>query len=212
MKKAVAYYRVSTARQGQSGLGLEAQEEAVHFFKKSRHIKLVKEFIEIESSKRKRRPVLQEALEYCAANGTLLVIAKLDRLARNVAFISALMESNVEFVAADNPEANRLILHILAAFAEYEREQISIRTKAALQAAKKRGVVLGANGRKLAVANSKASCLFVDNIRPLIASLIKEGYLTIQSLTDELNRREIKTFREGARWHKSTVFRVVKRL
>src|SRR4051812_41758138 len=141
--KFVAYYRVSTTRQGQSGLGLEAQRKAVTDFLDGGHWQLVAEAVEVESGKRSDRPKLQEALRLCRLHGATLVIAKLDRLARNVAFISNLMESGVDFVAVDFPQANRLTVHILAAVAEHEREMIAQRTKAALAAAKARGVKLG---------------------------------------------------------------------
>src|ERR1700732_1524835 len=138
----IAYYRVSTGRQGASGLGLEAQRAAVY-----RHIgagQLAAEYTEVESGKKHtNRPQLLTALQECRRKKATLVIAKLDRLGRNVAFISALMESGADFVCCDNPHANRLMLHMLAAFAAHEREQISQRTKAALAAAKARGVKLG---------------------------------------------------------------------
>jgi DNA invertase Pin-like site-specific DNA recombinase len=128
----VAYFRVSTDKQGASGLGLEAQREAV-----ARHVAgaggaIVAEFQEIESGKRNDRPQIAAALGMCRVRRATLIIAKLDRLARNVAFISSLMESGVDFVAVDNPFATRLTIHILAAVAEHEREMISQRTKAAL--------------------------------------------------------------------------------
>jgi DNA invertase Pin-like site-specific DNA recombinase len=138
----IAYYRVSTDRQGASGLGLEAQRAAV-----LRHIgpgQLATEYTEVESGKKHtNRPQLLTALQECRRKKATLVIAKLDRLRRNVAFISALMDSGADFVCCDNPHANRLMLHMPAAFAEHEREQISHRTKAALAAAKARGVKLG---------------------------------------------------------------------
>jgi DNA invertase Pin-like site-specific DNA recombinase len=138
----VAHYRVSTDRQRASGLGLEAQRESV-----ARHIglgQIIAEYTETESGKQHtNRPQLAAALDACRKHRAVLVIAKLDRLGRNVAFISALMESSVEFVCCDNPHATRLLLHMLAAFAEHEREMISKRTKAALAAAKARGVRLG---------------------------------------------------------------------
>ncbi|WP_435357756.1 recombinase family protein [Emticicia sp. SJ17W-69] len=143
MNKAIAYYRVSTDRQGKSGLGLEAQNATVQQFAIFKQWEIVGEFTEIESGKKNNRPQLQEALKQCLKQKAILVIAKLDRLGRNVAFISSLMESKVEFVAVDNPHANRLMLHLLAAFAEHEREQIRTRTKEAQKAAKKRGVILG---------------------------------------------------------------------
>src|SRR5579859_1791368 len=131
----VAYYRVSTEKQGASGLGLEAQREAVMRHLNGGQWELIGTFTEVESGKRNDRPELAAALELCQATGATLVIAKLDRLARNVAFVSNLMETGVEFVAADFPQANRLTVHILAAVAEHEREMISQRTKMALKAA-----------------------------------------------------------------------------
>ena len=213
MKKAVAYYRVSTDRQGESGLGLEAQEESVHVYTKARKIKLIKEYTEIESGKKNNRPILQEALHYCIKNKTLLIIAKLDRLGRNVAFISALMETNVEFVAVDNPEAIPLILHILAAFAQHERIQVSLRTKSALQAAKRRGVELGKYGKTLASKNKKDSIAFANKMRPTINKIKKAGFKTVREITGELNRRKVPTFRnQGNRWHVSTVYNLLNKL
>jgi DNA invertase Pin-like site-specific DNA recombinase len=137
--KFVAYYRVSTAKQGRSGLGLEAQQEAVRSYLNGGAWQLVAEVVEVESGKRNDRPKLAEALRLCRLHEATLIIAKLDRLARNVAFISNLMESGVEFTAVDFPQANRLTVHILAAVAEHEAAIISTRTKAALVAAKARG-------------------------------------------------------------------------
>ncbi|MEZ5584447.1 MAG: recombinase family protein [Candidatus Competibacteraceae bacterium] len=135
----IAYYRVSTDRQGRSGLGLEAQQQAVAAFVAQRGGVLTENFIEIESGRKNNRPQLAAALSACRQHRATLVIAKLDRLARNVYFISGLLESGVDFVAVDMPEADKLTIHILAAVAEHEREMISQRTKAALQAAKARG-------------------------------------------------------------------------
>ena len=139
----IAYYRVSTQRQGRSGLGLEAQQQAVNVFLHGHEELIIESFTEIESGRKNDRPQLAAALDACRRYKAVLVIAKLDRLARNVHFISGLMESGVEFVAVDMPEANRLTIHILAAVAEHERETISQRTKAALQAAKARGTKAG---------------------------------------------------------------------
>src|SRR5215211_5315721 len=141
--KFVAYYRVSTAKQGRSGLGLEAQQEAVRSYLNGGSWQLVDEVVEVESGKRNDRPKLAEALRLCRLHGSTLIIAKLDRLARNVAFVSNLMESGVEFTACDFPQANRLTIHILAAVAEHEAKMISDRTRGALAAAKARGTVLG---------------------------------------------------------------------
>jgi DNA invertase Pin-like site-specific DNA recombinase len=145
--KFVSYLRVSTARQGISGLGLEAQRAAVAGFLDGGDWTLVQEVLEVESGKRNDRPALATAIKLCRKHRATLVIAKLDRLARNVAFISNLMESGVEFVAVDMPQANRFVVHILAAVAEQEAEAISTRTKAALAAAKARGTKLG--GRRV---------------------------------------------------------------
>src|SRR3954467_1869811 len=153
MQGFVAYYRVSTDRQGQSGLGLDAQRSAVAGFVGARA--LIAEFTEVESGKRADRPQLAAALDLCRRQRAMLVIAKLDRLARNVAFIANLMESGVEFTAVDMPSANNLTLHILAAVAEHEREMISARTKAALAAAKARGMKLGGNRGKLHLVAGK---------------------------------------------------------
>ena len=146
-RRFVSYLRVSTARQGTSGLGLEAQRAAVAGFLNGGDWTLVQEVLEVESGKRNDRPALATALKLCRKHRATLVIAKLDRLARNVAFISNLMESGVEFVAVDMPQANRFVVHILAAVAEQEAEAISKRTKAALAAAKARGTKLG--GRRV---------------------------------------------------------------
>ena len=149
MKKIISYIRVSTQKQGASGLGLEAQQKAVQDFISSTGNELVAEFVEVESGKKtdQKRPQLAAAMEACKKHKAVLVVAKLDRLARNVHFISGLMESKVQFIALDLPEANQLTLHVMAAFAEHEAKRISERTKAALAIAKSRGVALGAAGK-----------------------------------------------------------------
>ena len=133
----VAYLRVSTQKQGYSGLGLEAQREITH--KHLRNKVPVAEYIEIESGRKKERPKLKEALSLCRKEGAILIVAKLDRLARNVSFLSNLLESDVEIVFCDFPQANKMVLHILSAISQYEAELIAVRTKSALQAKKARG-------------------------------------------------------------------------
>jgi DNA invertase Pin-like site-specific DNA recombinase len=133
--KFVAYFRVTTGKQGRSGLGLDAQRKAVRDYLDGGTWSLIGEFTEVESGKRNERPELVKALAACKRNKAKLVIAKLDRLSRNLAFIATLMDSGVEFVAVDNPHANKLTVHILAAVAQHEREMIAQRTKDALQAA-----------------------------------------------------------------------------
>src|SRR4029079_5497769 len=142
--KWVAYYRVSTQRQGRSGLGLEAQKNAVAEFLNGGRWKLIAEFTEVETGRNNDRPELQKALAACRMHGATLLIAKLDRLSRHAAFLLKLRDAGLEFVAADLPGANRLTVGILAMVAETEAEAISGRTKAALAAAKRRGVKLGA--------------------------------------------------------------------
>jgi DNA invertase Pin-like site-specific DNA recombinase len=150
--KFVAYLRVSTARQGRSGLGLEAQQQAVRQFVSSRGGRIIApEFVEVESGKRNDRPELDKALKRCRVTGATLVVAKLDRLSRNAAFLMTLRDSGVEFVAADLPEANTMTVGVMAVVAQHEREAISQRTKAALAAAKARGVALG--GKRKGAAN-----------------------------------------------------------
>jgi DNA invertase Pin-like site-specific DNA recombinase len=143
MQKAVAYYRVSTAKQGKSGLGLDAQRHAVEEFISSGSWELIGEFVEVESGKLDRRPKLEAGLGHCELTGATLIVAKLDRLSRNVAFLAALQDSGTRFLAVDMPEANELTIHIMAAVAQAERKAISKRTKEALAAAKARGVKLG---------------------------------------------------------------------
>src|SRR5262245_41996714 len=139
----IAYFRVSTRKQGQSGLGLEGQAEAVDSFQKQHNATIVANYKEVESGKRKDRPELLKAIAHAKRSKAVLVVAKLDRLSRNVAFLSALMESKVQFVCCDNPHATPLTIHILAAVAEDEAKRISDRTRAALAAAKMRGTLLG---------------------------------------------------------------------
>jgi DNA invertase Pin-like site-specific DNA recombinase len=209
----IAYYRVSTKRQGQSGLGLDAQQDAVLSYLKDGNWTLQGEFVEVESGRKvKNRPALQHAIAACRKHKATLVIAKLDRLARNVAFISNLMESKVEFVAVDNPHATRFTLHILAAVAEHEADMISQRTKAALAAAKARGTQLGCYGKILAAQNKAASALFIREIAPTIVQLQQEGFTTVRALCAELNVREIPTYRLGKTWHIATVYNIMKQI
>jgi DNA invertase Pin-like site-specific DNA recombinase len=199
MQGFVSYLRVSTDRQGQSGLGLEAQRSAIVGFVAGRPI--AAEFIEIESGKRNDRPQLAAALDLCRQRKATLVIAKLDRLARNVFFIAGLMESGVDFVAVDMPYANRLTMHILAAVAEHEREMISARTKAALAAAKARGVKLGRpdhDTRHMHAARSAKIAAFRVTVLPEVKRLIGEG-MSQRKIAAELNRRGYTTY-TGKPW------------
>ena len=192
--KFVAYFRVSTDRQGKSGLGLEAQREAVMNYLNGGNWQLVGEFTEVESGKRSDRPQLAAALAACKRHKAKLVIAKLDRLSRNLAFIAALMDSGVEFVAVDNPHANKLTVHILAAVAQHEREMIAQRTKDALAAAKARGTVLGAVAH---TAQREAADAFAANVRPIIEQIRASGVQSLRGVARALTARGIKTARGG---------------
>ena len=209
----IAYYRVSTDRQGQSGLGLEAQQTAIMNYLNGGNWQLVGEYTEIETGKKADRPELQKALAACARRKATLVIAKLDRLARNVAFVSALMESRVEFVAVDMPNAGRFEIHIRAALAEEERRLISERTKAALAATKKRGTVLGKHGKDvLSKQNRQTALSFARHMKPVIHEIRSEGHRTVRAICEQLNRREIPTYRGNAKWHLRTVNSLLRRV
>jgi DNA invertase Pin-like site-specific DNA recombinase len=216
MWKILSYYRVSTSRQGRSGLGLEAQQQAVHVFLNGHRELIIESFTEIESGRKNDRPQLVAALNACRKYKAVLIIAKLDRLARNVHFISGLMESGVEFIAVDMPEANRLTIHILAAVAEHERETISQRTKAALQAAKARGTKLGSpQPQKGAVIRSQVlqekADRFAANILPVIHGLQAQGITGYKALARALNARGIQTA-NGRQWYGTTVRNVLDRV
>jgi len=212
--KFIAYLGVSTDKQGHSRLGIEAQRKAVSDYLNGGNWQLLAEYVEIESGKRNDRPQLIAALAHAKAIGATIVIAKLDRLARNVAFISNLMESGVEFVAVDMPMANRLTVHVLAAVAEHEREMISQRTKAALAAAKARGTKLGnPNGARAlrgcgnapAIAAIKAcAAAHTAQVLPVIEAIRAEGITNLHAIAAELNRRGILTARSG-QWYATTV-------
>jgi DNA invertase Pin-like site-specific DNA recombinase len=224
----IAYYRVSTKQQGESGLGLEGQQTAVNAHARQMGETILARYIEVESGKRVDRPELARALAHARRSKATLVVAKLDRLARNVAFLSALMDSTVPFVACDNPHANRLTLHILAAVAEAEALAISQRTKAALAAAKARGQLLGSarpghwEGREDArltalekartVATRSVSARATEayaDLAPALAELRGKG-LSLQAIAEELNKQG-HTTRRGKPWNPVQVARVLER-
>ena len=221
--KFVAYYRVSTRRQGASGLGLEAQQKAVRDYLNGGRWQLVEEVVEVESGKRDDRPQLAHALDLCRAWRATLIIAKLDRLARNVEFTARLMNSGVEFVAVDFPQANRLTVHILAAMAEHEREMISGRTKAALAAAKRRGVKLGGDrgglNQKVRQAGNVGSAKVrgerakerATSLMPVLARFRQQGIQTAQALARALNDEGVPTVSGRGQWQANSVQRVLRR-
>ncbi len=216
--KYVSYLRVSTQRQGVSGLGLEAQRASVRAFLGPGDT-VIEEFVEIESGRKNDRPRLQMALELAREEGATLLIAKLDRLARNVAFIANLLEAGVEIAAVDLPQANRFVLHIMAAVGEQEAKAISERTKAALAAARERGTRLGwanpsrsdraaAQSASLAVRRRHAT-EFATQHGPRIMERRATG-ATLQDIATEFNRQGISAPR-GRAWWPSTVRAVLQR-
>jgi DNA invertase Pin-like site-specific DNA recombinase len=210
--KFVAYYRISTPEQGNSGLGLEAQEAAVRQWLDGGTWKLLASFTEVESGKRVQRPELAKALAYCKRHKATLLIARLDRLARNVHFISGLKEARVKFVAVDMPEATPFMLHIYAAVAQEEARAISARTKAALAAAKQRGKRLGRYGADvLAPRHKAAAAQRAATLAPTLRELKGRG-LSLRAMAAELVKRKIKTPAGGTSWHPQAVARMVARL
>jgi DNA invertase Pin-like site-specific DNA recombinase len=213
MQRAIAYYRVSTKEQGKKGLGLDAQKMLVEDFAETGRYELIEEFIEIESGRRADRVQLLKALRACKKNKAMLLVAKLDRLSRNNAFIAGLIETKVDFKVAEYPQANKLTLQIMAVIAELERDMISDRTKAALKAAKLRGIVLGHNGQVLAKVNKIKAKRFAREMAPKITAIKAKGIKTIQGICDELNRMKIPTYsNDGSRWHRRTVRMVMIRI
>jgi DNA invertase Pin-like site-specific DNA recombinase len=220
--KFVAYYRVSTARQGRSGLGLEAQRHVVAEYLNGGRWKLVAEHIEIESGRKNERTELRAALSACRLHRATLVVAKLDRLSRNAGFLLTLRDSGVEFVAVDMPDANRLTVGIMAMIAEHEAEAISARTRAALAAAKRRGIKLGNPGhldRKARRKGTTASALVRSataqqramDLAPIVEDLRDDGAASLRDLARGLNERNIPAAR-GGEWTAVQVKRLLARL
>ena len=222
-QRLVAYERVSTARQGASGLGIEAQRKVIEDFANSRGAEVLARFTEVESGRNADRPELAKALHLAKVTGAVLVIAKLDRLSRNAAFLLALRDSGVKFVAVDMPEANDLTVGIMALVAEQERAAISRRTKEALAVAKARGVKLGnPNGaaalrraaeggialRATVAANAERHA---RDLAPVIADIRAGGATSLRAIAAELDARGMLT-RRGGRWHVSNVANLLRRI
>jgi DNA invertase Pin-like site-specific DNA recombinase len=214
--KFIAYYRVSTQKQGQSGLGLDAQKQAVMNYLNGGHWELIQEFTEVETGKGAdalaKRPQLKTAIEIAKKHKATLIIAKLDRLARNVHFVSGLLESGVDFVAADMPQANKVMIQMHAVMSEWERDQISARTKAALTAAKARGVILGSAGAANLKPNieqrQQAASKFAGRLKGIIEGM-KARNLSQRAMVAELNQLGIKTAKGGNKWSLVQLQRVI---
>jgi DNA invertase Pin-like site-specific DNA recombinase len=219
----IGYERVSTARQGASGLGIEAQRQAIEGFADQRSATIIARFTEVESGRNPDRPELGKALHLAKVTGATLVIAKLDRLSRNAAFLLTLRDSGVRFVAVDLPEANDLTVGIMALVAQQEREAISKRTKEALAVAKSRGVKLGnpngaaslrragKGGAPLRAAIARNAHRHARDLAPVIDDIRGSGQTSLRAIADELNTRGMLT-RRGGRWHVSTVTSLLRRL
>jgi DNA invertase Pin-like site-specific DNA recombinase len=207
----VCYFRVSTARQGVSGLGLDAQRFATASHLASVGGVTLVEFTEVESGKKDQRPELKAAIELCRKTGATLLIAKLDRLARNVAFVANLLESGVRFVAVDMPNADRFMMHVYSAMAEEEGRRISERTRAALASAKARGIRLGANGVTLATQHKAAAVERALAVEGTLRRLIRSEGLTFRQAAEAMNAMQVPAA-GGKGWHSTSVFRVWKRI
>ena len=224
MCRIVAYHRVSTDKQGQSGLGLEAQQAAIRAYAAKDQSEIVASFTEVESGKVNTRPELIAALHLAKVTGATLVIAKLDRLSRNAAFLLTLRDSGVRFIAADMPLANELTIGIMALVAQHEREAISSRTRDALAAAKARGTKLGnpngadalrrankGNAASRAAATTKADA-HASDLKPVIADMRGKGVTSLASIAAELTARSMLTPRGGTVWNRSSVRHLLERL
>jgi DNA invertase Pin-like site-specific DNA recombinase len=222
LKPCIEYVRVSTQGQGRSGLGLEAQREAIQRFCEAERFHIVETFVEIESAKGdtlERRPKLKAALraarkikdeDYRCAP---IVVAKLDRLSRDVHFISGLMTERVPFICADlGRDTDPFLLHIYAAFAEKERRMISIRTKEGLARAKARGVKLGGANEQSRINKVEADTR-AQALRPILLDIVGDSEdMSASAIAAELNRRKVETLRPGSQWHAQTVIRIMRRL
>ncbi|MCW2363866.1 MULTISPECIES: recombinase family protein [Sphingobium] len=211
MERFVVYCRVSTGKQEASGLGLEAQREAVERYVQRVGGDIVGEFVETISGTKANRPELARALALCRREKATILIARLDRLSRSLSFVAQLLDANVEIRCADMPEANRLLLQMLAVFSEHERQMIRDRTKAALAAAKARGVLLGANGRVLAEKNRLEARAHAIGLRSAFADAQEAGCRTLSQIAAFLTAQGYATA-TGGKWHAMTVRRILARL
>jgi DNA invertase Pin-like site-specific DNA recombinase len=213
MEKAVSYCRVSTKKQGDSGLGLEAQQRAIDKFAKQNSYKIICKYVEVASGKKNNRPEVLKAISDCKENNAVLLVATTSRLSRCGYFTAHLIKFGPKYILVDNPNANKVMKYILAAFAEDEGDLISTRTIDGLRSASIKGIKFGTGVTKTHLKQRRAYKLFAKRMRPLIKAEIKKGFKTVRELRDSFNKTGYETFRGGARkWHLSTVHRLLKEL
>lgn len=214
MEKVIGYCRVSRETQEQTGHSIDAQLQTIDDFVTKNGMQLLDVFIETDAGWRNNRPGLKSALSECKAHKATLLLPKLDRLSRSVAFISALIEARVKFIVIDNPNASKFLLHILAAVAENELDVIRTRTKEGLAAAKRAGVELGWYGKYVTSKfNQFHADMFACRMQPMIDAIKQRGIKTVRAITAELNKLKIPTYQKGGhKWHIYTVHRLLKRL
>lgn len=211
MTNYVFYGRVSTGRQQASGLGIEAQQVAARRYCLQTNSTIIAEYVETESGGKSDRPQLGKALAHCRRAKCVLIIARLDCLSRSLSFVAQLLDANVEIKCADMPEANRLLLQMLAVFGEHERQMIRDRTKAALAAAKARGVVLGTHGKVLAAQNKSDALAFVHRMQPAMSDAARAGCQSLSEYAGYLTAKGHET-PSGGRWHPMSVKRLLDRI
>lgn len=211
MTNYVFYGRVSTGRQQASGLGLEAQQEAARRYCLTTDSTIIAEYVETESGGKSHRPQLSNALAHCRRANCVLLIARLDRLSRSLSFVAQLLDANVDIKCADMPEANKMLLQILAIFGEHERQMIRDRTKAALAAAKVRGVILGAHGKILAAQNRASAMAYACSMKPALTDAKQAGCRSLSEYA-EYFAAQGHTTSNGGKWHPMTVKRLRDRL
>ncbi|MGE4555568.1 MAG: recombinase family protein [Desulfovibrionaceae bacterium] len=217
----VSYLRVSTAKQGHDGNGIHAQRKAIEDYLNGGNWELLVEYVEVESGRKQDRPQLDKALAHCKVTGATLLIAKLDRLSRNAAFLLQLQDAGVKFTAVDNPQANQLTVGILAVIAQDEAKRISERTKAGLQAAKARGKKLGSpKGAQHLRGKYQPQAIQAvkdnaqnraEELRGIVDDIKASGRTSLNAIAKELNVRRIKTPR-GGKWYPASVGRLLGRL
>ncbi|OQP60362.1 hypothetical protein A3860_33830 [Niastella vici] len=212
IKKGVSHLRVSTRRQGKSGLGLAAQRRLIAYYFKANNIQLVKEFIEIGSGRPRLRPKLKKTIDYCRKNNLSLYAANQSRIARNLGFVYDLIDSGLDFKSVDNPTADKRSKLFQALMDDLAGDDISRNTKNALVSARNKGVKLGGNSKKRRKTMRRKKKAFLKKMRPIIQKMQRRGITTQRGILGELNRRKIRTYHKKTGWHASTVHNLLHEL